>query len=58
MSEKSPLGIKPRFLVAEERLFDIDEAIERFLHSRTAIPVEWIEERNELIAYLKEREER
>ena len=50
-----PLGIKPRFLVAEARFEEIDNAIKRFLSAYRPIPVEWIEERNEIIEYLQGR---
>lgn len=55
MIEPSPLGITPRFIMAENRFADIDDAIKRFVEAYQPIPVEWIEERNEIIDYLNKR---
>lgn len=50
-----PLGLRPRFLLAEQRFAEIDDAIKRYLSAYMPIPVEWIEERNEIIEYLRRR---
>lgn len=50
-----PLGLKPRFIVVEQRFAEIDGAIKRYLSAYLPIPVEWIEERNEIIEYLRRR---
>ncbi|MED4083889.1 hypothetical protein P4637_03305 [Halalkalibacterium halodurans] len=49
-SVKPPLGVKPRWLWAQERKYDLMHAIEgRLLKGEFKIPVEWVEEYNELI---------
>lgn len=50
-----PLGLKPRFIVAEMRLDEINQAITRMLEGTYPIPVEWVQERNEIIEYLRRR---
>jgi hypothetical protein len=55
---KPPKGIKPDFLVWEERLDEIDEAIKRFVNVKKEIPSEWIDERNMILQYLKYREQK
>ena len=44
-----PLGLKPRFLVNEKRLYEVREAIVRYYNAEWQIPIEWIEEYNDLI---------
>jgi hypothetical protein len=50
--EKPPIGLMPKKFhnqaVNEERLKDICEAVQRFLNAKREIPLEWIEEYNEL----------
>lgn len=46
---KPPLGLKPRQIHEDERLEQIDAAIVRYLHDDKVVPLEWLEERNELI---------
>jgi hypothetical protein len=45
---KPPLGIMPRYLHDESRMIEIYSAVSRYYHAGKAIPVEWIEEYNEL----------
>lgn len=47
--EIPPLGLKPRYLVEEERLHEIFAAIMRYRKVNKEIPESWIEEFNELI---------
>jgi len=47
--EKPPLGLKPKRIAQELRINDIDKAIERYIGASYPIPIEWIEERNELL---------
>lgn len=47
--KKPPLGIAPRYVLDELRARDIREAILRYLASGLKIPLEWVEEYNELI---------
>lgn len=49
MRTPPPLGIKPRFIVESQRITEISEGIIRFLEAKHPIPIEWIEEYNELI---------
>ncbi len=51
---KLPLGIEPRFILRDKRIKEIREAISRYIDSRIAIPIEWIEEYNQLVKELKE----
>lgn len=46
---KPQIGVMPRFIWEEQRLTDIKEAIERRTSTFENIPVEWINEYNELI---------
>lgn len=49
---KPSLGITPRFIWNEQRITDIKEAIERRTKAFEEIPVEWINEYNELLTNL------
>ena len=48
-SKKPPIGVKPRYLVEEERIVVLQEAIERYLEANRAIPTVIFEEYNELV---------
>jgi hypothetical protein len=50
---KPPLGIMPRYIHDEQRLNDLCLAINRYITGNKAIPIEWIEEYNELVKRLK-----
>ncbi|MER2057169.1 MAG: hypothetical protein ABTA16_00015 [Niallia sp.] len=52
---KPPIGLIPKHIISEQRLRDIDSAIERYMEVKRSIPIEWIEERNELIKHLNDR---
>jgi len=52
---KPPLGIIPRFIVAEHRLFDIAQATARFAAAGRPIPIEWATEFLDLAEYLNSR---
>lgn len=45
---KPPLGLKPRWLHDAFRTYDIVSALERYIEVRKPIPIEWVEEYNEL----------
>jgi len=47
--KKPPLGLKPRYLVEEERILEISSAILRYVNCNYEIPIEWVEEYNELV---------
>lgn len=51
--KKPPLGLIPRDIWLSERLFDIKEAIKRYLDEDYPIPDKWIEEYNELVNLLE-----
>ena len=47
--EKPPIGLKPKKYHLLERLNEVRSAIVRYYEAELPIPVEWIEEYNELI---------
>lgn len=47
--EKSPLGVMPRKFWNEKRRIEIEEAAFRYIESGKPVPIEWIEEYNELV---------
>ena len=50
MIEKPPLGIIPRKFHDEKRMSEIKEAFIRYMESDYEIPVEWLQEYNELVS--------
>ena len=46
--KKPPIGITPRWLLDEERAIEIEQAIARYNEADYSIPVEWIQELNEV----------
>lgn len=55
---KPPMDVKPRFIVADERLSELREAIRMHMYSNLHLPIEWIDEYNEVIAYLDSRKDK
>ena len=51
--EKPPLGLMPRYLYNEQRFQEIYSAISRYYQAGKAIPIEWIEEYNDISKTLK-----
>ena len=51
--KKPPLGLKPRKIVDEERFFEVCGAISRYYDEELVMPIEWIEEYNELVKVRK-----
>lgn len=51
---KQPLGLRPRHIVELKRVEEIEAAMKRYLEYKKPIPIEWIEEYNELTARLKQ----
>lgn len=49
---KPPMGLKPKHIFKLTRLQDITEAINRYISAECIIPIEWVEEYNELIEEL------
>lgn len=50
---RPPIGLRPRWIVAEHRLIEIEEAIQRYTAVNKNIPIEWVSEKYELIDYLE-----
>ena len=46
--KKPPIGITPRWLLDEERAIEIEQAIMRYNEVDYLIPIEWIQELNEV----------
>ncbi len=47
--KKPPLGLTPKRIVQEKRLNDVCLAISRYWTAGLKIPIEWVEEYNELV---------
>lgn len=54
-SKAPPVGLRPRFIVAELRAREIVAAMERYAEAKKPIPEEWREELNELNEWLADR---
>jgi hypothetical protein len=54
--QRPPIGLVPRYLVAEQRLRDIDLAIARYTRVNKPIPTEWEAERLELVEFERKRQ--
>lgn len=52
---KPPLGIKPRHIAAEHRIWEITAAYQRFFEAGETPRVEWAEEILDLTKYLASR---
>lgn len=46
---RPPIGVKPRYLVMEERFQELKQAIQQYSERGHIIPLEWVDEYNELI---------
>ena len=46
---ESPLGIIPKNIWKKQRLGELRGAVERYLEANQKVPIEWIEEYNELL---------
>lgn len=46
---KSPLGIIPKNIWKKQRLRELRDAVERYLEANQIVPIEWIEEYNQLL---------
>jgi hypothetical protein len=57
VSEKPPIGLIPRFIFEEERLEEIEDAMDRYRAAGKKIPEEWIRERTEIRNSLHERKQ-
>lgn len=54
--KKPPLGLRPRLFHNEQRYQEVIQAISRYWNADMPLPIEWITEYNELLAWLKENE--
>lgn len=52
---KPPLGLTPKWVIQEARYFDVCGAISRYYNAGLKIPIEWIEEYNELVEWFSQR---
>lgn len=50
MTTKSPLGLKPKRIHELDRLNEIRFAIERYSKAKKLIPIEWVNEMNDLMS--------
>lgn len=55
-AEKPPIGIMPRWMHDGRRLRELRETIVRYMQHGEYIPLEWIEEYNDLIRTERARE--
>ena len=46
---KPPIGLRPKLVSDKERLNEVRSAIVRYYDAELKIPIEWIEEYNQLI---------
>lgn len=46
---KPPLGLMPKLFWDNERIADITNAVNRYMQEQQEIPIEWIEEYNNLV---------
>lgn len=49
---KPPLGITPRWLHDEKRIYEILDGMERYSQEKKVVPIDWITEAREIFAYL------
>ena len=48
-TDRPPLGVMPKFICDRKRIDMIKDGIKRYIDANKAIPVDWIEEYNELV---------
>ncbi len=46
---KPPVGLRPKWVSDKERLNEVRSAIVRYYDAELKIPIEWVEEYNQLI---------
>ena len=56
MNNEPPLGLTPKYVWDEHRIWDIWNAIYRFIDAKEAIPLTWVEEYNMLVGKEKEND--
>ena len=48
-AKKPPLGVMPRYLWERKRRYEVGKAISRYVEADKKIPIEWLDEYNELV---------
>ncbi|MFH0757350.1 MAG: hypothetical protein V2B15_08695 [Bacteroidota bacterium] len=48
MTPRPPHGLRPAFVHNENRMLEIQRAMNRYMAEKLPVPIEWIEEYNEL----------
>lgn len=56
IEKKPPLGIMPKYIWDKKRLSELCEAVSRYWEAGEPIPIEWIEEYNELVGKANRRD--
>lgn len=51
--KKPPIGIEPKYVHDKKRLMELCCAITRYLQAGFAVPLEWVEEYNQLLEVRK-----
>lgn len=54
VKSKPPLGVMPKKIWELQRISDLKDAIDRYANAQINIPIEWIEEYNDLVSSHKE----
>ena len=54
-NEQPPIGLKPKFVNRLERLDEVKNAMKRYFDAGLKMPLDWIEEYNDLIDRTKLR---
>lgn len=53
MAKKPPRGLKPIAFHREERFIEVCAAMTRYYSNALPIPIEWVEEYNDLVTKIK-----
>ncbi len=56
--KKPPVGLRPKWIMQEKRLIEIQEAMRRYIEANMIIPAEWTEEYNELVVEINKRRQK
>jgi hypothetical protein len=51
--ERTPVGLRPKWVWEAKRIGEIAEAIGRYIEAGKDIPLDWIDEYNELVRKVK-----
>lgn len=55
MTDRPPLGLRPRFVANSLRVQEIAETMHRYARANATIPAEWVEELAELTDWQRRR---